>query len=142
MTRLALVLALVLALGGCSGLQTGPVTKPQRYPDRGEAGATWATFLWAWHTGDIDTLLLTTAWRMRDRLDTELERNPKQAVSEWYRADVQRLEVLEAEWRTLGDEHAYLHAVLRSERAERLELDFAFVKRFDGWVITEDRPIR
>ena len=142
MIRAALATLLVLALGACSGLPRGPVTKPEHYPDRGAADATWATFLWAWHTGDVETLLLTTAWRMRDRLEAELARNPPDAVSEWYRADAQQLTVLDAEWRTLGDEHAYLHAVLSSETTERLELDFAFVRRFDGWVITEERPIR
>ncbi|MEZ6184983.1 MAG: hypothetical protein R3F62_08245 [Planctomycetota bacterium] len=140
MRRFALALALLVA--GCSGLPQGPVTQPDPYPDRGDPTATWRTFLWAWHTGDVDALQLVTAWRMRDRLESELARNSKESVSAWYRDGAQQLEVLDSEWRTHGEEHAYLHTVLKSEDTARLEIDFAFVRRFDGWVITEDRPIR
>jgi hypothetical protein len=132
----------VLLLAGCAGVPTGPAARPEVYPDRTSVDMAWQTFLWAWKLGDVDVLDQVTGWRMHAELRKQLETNGRDAVAAWYRDGAEELQVLEAEWTTRGEEMAYLRVVLSSKTVSRVEADFSFVERPDGWVLTEKRSVR
>jgi hypothetical protein len=136
------LLAAALLLTGCAGVPTGPAQRPEVYPDRTSVDEAWRTFLWAWKQGDVEVLGQVTGWRMHAELRKQIEANGAEAVSAWYRDDAEALRVLEAEWTTRGEEMAYLRVVLSSKTVSRVEVDFSFVERPDGWVLTEKRPVR
>ncbi|MAZ92349.1 MAG: hypothetical protein CMF76_10370 [Maricaulis sp.] len=136
-----LALVLTLALAGCaSAPPTGPVTEPEIYPDRTTPEATWRSFLWAWRTGDVEILLRTTGWQVHARLRKQLEANTEAEVAEFYRDDA--LRVRDAEWTVRGADLAYLRVVLSSSKVDRVEVEFSFVERPDGWIVTQQRTLR
>lgn len=137
----ALLLALVGLLAGC-GLPTGPVEPPDPYPDRSTAAAAWETFLWAWHEGDLRVLSEVTAWTEAQRLEESLQTRGEEGTRAWYRQDAADLTVVEARFTTLGESLAYLRAILRGGAVARVELDFSFVRRPDGWAISDRRLVR
>lgn len=138
----AALLALAL-LAGCAGVPTGPVERPDVYPDRTTPVAAWTTYAWAWRTGDVDVLEQVLGGWMRWRLDKELEQQPRDAVSAWYRKDAEELVVEDAEWMHDGEALAYLRVTLTSRATPRLELDLAITRRgVDDWAVTGLRKVR
>jgi hypothetical protein len=137
--RCALVLGLLLA--GCtSAPPQGPVGQPARYPDRTSALATWETYVWAWREGDVDVLEQVYGLQMQVRLQKEIEVNGREETGAWYRRGAQELDVREAEWVHPGEQLSYLRVVMAGANGET-ELDFSFLKRADGWVITGQRQV-
>lgn len=138
-----LAAALVCAPLGCGSVPAlGPVERPEIYPDRTEHDAALATFLWAWHTGDIDALdQVLGAWLHHD-LELQLEKNGRDAVSEFYRRGAERLTLLELDWEHVGDALAYARIVISAASLERAELDISLLRRPDGWVVSGKRRRR
>jgi hypothetical protein len=139
---LALVAALGLLAGCTPSVPLGPIEKPEIYPDRTSPEASWSTYLWAWRTGDVEVLKGVLGLWLRHDLDKELERNGAPAVSEWYRKDADDLLVDSASWTSYGEALAYLRVVLKSHAVPRAELDFSFLRRPDGWVVSGRRLLR
>ena len=131
-----------MLLAGCSSLPQGPVRQPEIYPDRSDAELAWGTFLWAWRQGDLDVLLEVTGWRMHARLRKQIETNGEDAVAQYYRDGAEDLRVLESNWTTRGAEMGYLRVVFSSSSVSRVEAEFSFVERPDGWILTQQRTIR
>lgn len=129
--------------GGCaSGPRTGAPRPPTIYPDRTSAEAAWETFLWAWRAGDVEVLEQVTGWKLHHRLVEQIRVNGREAVADYYRTGAEDLRVEEARWTEEGQALAYLRVVVGSEAVPRAEVDFSFVRRDDGWVLTERRVVR
>lgn len=137
----ALALGLLLGLLGCGSLQTGPVERPDYYPDRTSADAAMATFLFAWREGDLETLDQVLGMWLHKELTEFLKKQDKAAVADYYRKGAQGLTVLDYEWKKEGDEIHYLRAVLQTEEVARFELDFALYRFPLGWVVTGQKLV-
>lgn len=136
----ALVLPLLLA-AGCSVIPLGPVQKPEIYPDRTTHEATFASFLWAWNTGDVAVLRLVGGGWFRSELEKMIEAQGVEAVAAHYRKD--DLSVEELEWKDERETLAYVRVVLSSRTVPRAELDFTLLNRpGDGWVVTTTKFLR
>lgn len=139
--RALVLIGLVLSALGCSSLQTGPVERPPYYPDRTSADAAMATFLWAWHEGDLETLDQVLGMWLHKELVEFLKKQDKDDVAAYYRNGAQGLEVLDYEWKKEGDEIHYLRMVLKTQEVSRFELDFALYRFPLGWVVTGQKLV-
>lgn len=139
--RASALVLLSLLLLGCGSLSTGPVQKPEYYPDRTSAGDAMATFLWAWHEGDIQTLDEVLGMWLHKELAEYLKKQDKEEVAAYYRNGADGLEILDYDWKKEGQEIQYLRMVLRTKEVERFELDFALYRFPLGWVVTGQKLV-
>lgn len=136
----ALALSCALALAaGCSSPATR-IERPEIFPDRGSPDAVWRSFLWAWKTGDVDALSMVYGGWMHEELVRQVEKNGRPAVSEWYKKDATALVIQDARWARRSDALAYVEVRL-SAGAEPLDVVFSMVRRDDGWVVTNKKPL-
>lgn len=148
MTRTLGALLLALVVSGCaSAPPTGPIERPEIYPDRTSADAAWRTYLWAWRTGDVDVLEQVTGASLHSELRKQLEVNGREKTAEYYRKDAEDLVITESRWIHEGDALAYVRVVLRSSKVPRVEVDFALagrgnVRPSENWVVTGRKPVR
>jgi hypothetical protein len=137
----AVLLGLAALSAGCSAIPLGPVQEPEYYPDRTTHEAAFATFLWAWHTGDVGVLRVVTGGWFRKELEDAIKANGVEAVAAHYRKD--DLVVQELEWKDVKDSLAYLRVVLSTRSVARAELDFTLLNRpGDAWVVTGKKLLR
>lgn len=141
MRRSAALLGALL-LAGCSGLRTGPVARPDPYPDRTTPASAWHTFLWAYQSGDVPILGEVSAWNEARELKEALAQRGPEGTAAWCREAAADLAVIEAEWTTQGEELAYLRAVVSSRQTARTEWKVALLRRPDGWAVSDRRLVR
>jgi hypothetical protein len=147
-TRSLAALLIAILLGGCaSAPPTGPIERPDIYPDRTSADAAWRTYLWAWKTGDIDVLLQVTGFKLHSDLKKELEVNGRERTAQHYRGGMDDVVIREARWMHQGDALAYVRMVLAGSAVGRAEVDFSLVGRgnmrpSEDWVVTERKKVR
>ncbi len=141
LARACALIGLALTLLGCGSLQSGPVERPDYYPDRTSADTAMATFLWAWHEGDLATLDQVLGMWLHKELAEFLKKQDKESVADYYRKGAQGLEVLDYEWKKQGEEIHYLRMVLKTSDVARFELDFALYRFPLGWVVTGQKLV-
>ena len=129
------------SVAGCSGIQLGPVQQPEVYPDKSSPPAVFNTFLWAWHTGDVDVLRRVLGLLLLADLSQRSKTQNDKEISAWYRRGAQNLRVIEADWNKRGEALAYLRVLLGVD-GEELSLDFSFLRRPTGWVVSGRRILR
>ncbi|MBL4850062.1 MAG: hypothetical protein JKY65_31420 [Planctomycetes bacterium] len=130
-----------ILLTGCGNLSTGALERPEYYPDRTSADAAMATFLWAWHEGDLEVLDQVLGMWLHKELEEFLNRNPKEEVVDYYRKGAEGLEIRDYDWKKTGDEIHYLRMVLATDEVDRFELDFALYRFPLGWVVTGQKLV-
>jgi hypothetical protein len=137
--RIVTILVLLLTLGGCASAAT-EVRRPRVYPDRASPETAWESFTYAWKNGDVDTLELVFSLWMKEDLDRQVEKNGKQAVSEWYRRDTDGLVIEDAKWVKRTNELAYLDVRLATAGGP-LDVRFSFLRKDDGWTVSGRKPL-
>lgn len=134
-----LLAILLLATAGCATAAT-ELRKPDVYPDRASPETAWESFLWAWKNGDVEALRLIFSLWMKEDLERQLEKNGKQATSDYYRRDTDGLVVEDAKWVKRTNDLAYLDARLRAPTGP-LDVRFSFLKKDDGWTVSGRKPL-
>ncbi|MGE0711881.1 MAG: hypothetical protein AB7N76_31200 [Planctomycetota bacterium] len=142
-----LVLGLLLLLaGGCAAVEVGPVEPPDPYPDRSTDELALKTWLWAWHTGDVDVLQQVSGAYFKLQIDRLLAQQDRQAVSDWYKRNAQGLAVREIEWLRHGKPDggaSDVRLVLSSEGVPRYEAKIRVYGGYRGWIVAgEPVPAR
>lgn len=130
-------LALVLFLSGCSGLRTGPVERPEPYPDQSTPEAAWHTFLWALQSGDLAVLDTATMFYTNEDIEGDLRQIGREKMVTRYRETWADLRVLEGEWTHRGEALARVRVVLSTRQLPRLPCVFIFTRRPDGWAVSQ-----
>lgn len=141
----ALACAAALLLAACGTVPPeGPVERPAIYPDQTEPELAFQSFLWAWHTGDVDALERLLGGGLRRRLREQLAAadGEREAVAAFYREDAQDLRLDKVEWTLRGEDLAYVRIVLSSGQVDRAELIFGLFNRGGRWVVSGDKLLR
>lgn len=140
----ALACAATLLLAACGTIPPqGPVEAPAIYPDQTEPELAFQSFLWAWHTGDVEALEhLLGAWLRHDLRERIAVAEAPDEVAGYYREGAQELTLHEVEWTHRGEALAYVRVVLSAAGVDRAELTFGLVKRPDGWAVTGQKLLR
>lgn len=137
MRRAAAALGLALLLCGCGGLRTGPVERPDPYPDQSTPEAAWHTFLWASKTGDLPVLASVTMFRLRNEgLEAPLREHGPEKTAAMARETWADAAVLDAGWDALGEALGYLRVTMSTRALPRRRYVYSFVRRPDGWALS------